>query len=274
MQKITIVTVCYNAVNVLEKTIMSVLEQTYPNIEYIIIDGASTDGTPNIIEKYKDKLSFWSSEPDDGIYDAMNKGIKNSSGEWLNFMNAGDVFSSKYAIEKMAHHFSDINMVVYGNVIKCYDKYRIRDTGIIRKKIDAVDFFLDGINHQPAFIRKSMFDKYGLYDTNYRLASDWKFFMNVVGLGGEKTEYVNFDVALFAMDGASTNNQEKYQEEQYIIQKAEYGKYYNYMKELAEYRKSPLLSLLLKCRFYIKGTGLGHKIKTIIIFFNTLILKK
>ncbi len=274
MQKITIVTVCYNAVNVLEKTIMSVLEQTYPNIEYIIIDGASTDETPNIIKKYNDNISFWSSEPDSGIYDAMNKGIRKSTGMWINFMNAGDTFSSSDTIEKMAHNLSDDYMVVYGNVIKCYEHYKIKDSGIKKMKIDAIDFFLDGINHQTAFIRKSMFDKYGLYDTKYRLASDWQFFMKVVGLGGEKAKYVDLDVALFKMDGASTNYKNQYKYEQCAIQKHEYGKYYIYMEELSEYRKSDLLRILLKCRLYIKRIGLGHKIKTIFKLVTTFISKK
>lgn len=90
--KISVITVCYNAVDTLEKTIQSVLEQTYHNIEYIIIDGGSTDGTVEIIHRYVDYLAYWVSEPDRGIYDAMNKGIERATGEWVNFMNAGDYF--------------------------------------------------------------------------------------------------------------------------------------------------------------------------------------
>ena len=89
---ITIITVAYNAVKDIENTILSVLNQTYPNIEYIIIDGGSTDGTLDIIKKYEDKISYWVSEPDKGIYDAMNKGTLKATGVWLNFMNAGDTF--------------------------------------------------------------------------------------------------------------------------------------------------------------------------------------
>lgn len=87
--KISVVTVCYNAADTIEKTMLSVLNQTHHDIEYIIIDGGSTDGTVEIIRKYADRIAYWVSEPDKGIYDAMNKGIKVATGEWINFMNAG-----------------------------------------------------------------------------------------------------------------------------------------------------------------------------------------
>lgn len=98
---ISVITVCYNAKSNLEKTILSVLNQTYSNIEYIIIDGGSTDGTIDIIKRYDDKITYWQSEPDNGIYDAMNKGIQKANGEWINFMNAGDLFASTMILQQM-----------------------------------------------------------------------------------------------------------------------------------------------------------------------------
>lgn len=117
--KISVVTVCYNAAGTIEETILSVLNQTYDNIEYIIIDGGSTDGTVDIIKKYADHLAYWISEPDKGIYDAMNKGIAVATGDYINFMNAGDTFALDSTI---ANTFADADIVradvIYGNAIE------------------------------------------------------------------------------------------------------------------------------------------------------------
>lgn len=99
--KISVITVCYNCQFDLEKTILSVINQSYKNIEYIIIDGGSTDKTLDVIKKYIDKITYWVSEPDKGIYDAMNKGIRKATGDWINFMNAGDCFASPDVIAKL-----------------------------------------------------------------------------------------------------------------------------------------------------------------------------
>ena len=119
---ISVVTVCYNAVNDIEKTIMSVLGQTYKNIEYIIIDGGSIDGTIDIINKYKEHISLFVSEPDKGIYDAMNKGLMKANGQWINFMNAGDTFASNSVISNIfGCNESDLIKydVIYGDCIVC-----------------------------------------------------------------------------------------------------------------------------------------------------------
>ena len=115
--KITIITVCYNAVNVLEKTICSVLNQSYKNIEYIIIDGKSTDGTLNIIKKYDTYITRWTSEPDKGIFDAMNKGVSYSHGNWVLFLNSGDYLCDEFVISRCFENcqYNDCS-VIYGDV--------------------------------------------------------------------------------------------------------------------------------------------------------------
>ena len=114
---ISVVTVSYNAVSVIEQTIFSVINQTYPNVEYIIIDGGSTDGTVDIIKKYADKITYWVSEPDKGIYDAMNKGIELATGEWINFMNAGDSFYSFSILELIFGQTIFSNDIIYGDTL-------------------------------------------------------------------------------------------------------------------------------------------------------------
>ena len=116
---ISIITVSYNAVDTIKETINSVINQTYPNIEYIIIDGGSIDGTVDIIKKHENKIAFWISEPDKGIYDAMNKGIQGATGEWINFMNCGDVFANTQVLQSIfdKNNYKEFD-VIYGNSYK------------------------------------------------------------------------------------------------------------------------------------------------------------
>jgi len=135
LPNITIITVSYNAVKTIEDTILSVINQTYPNIEYIIIDGGSTDGTLDIIKKYQDKITYWVSEPDKGIYDAMNKGTLKATGVWLNFMNAGDTFYDHQVLEKVFKDKDWSNTdVIYGDVVYVYpNKEEIRKTTSLKR---------------------------------------------------------------------------------------------------------------------------------------------
>lgn len=113
--KITVVTVCYNVALTIESTIQSVINQTYKNIEYIIIDGGSKDGTVDVIKKYSDCITYWISEPDRGIYDAMNKGLNRATGDYINFMNAGDIFTSANVVEDVVKRISQKDDVIYGD---------------------------------------------------------------------------------------------------------------------------------------------------------------
>ena len=169
---ITIITVAYNAVKDIENTILSVLNQTYPNIEYIIIDGGSTDGTLDIIKKYEDKISYWVSEPDKGIYDAMNKGTLKATGEWLNFMNAGDTFYNEQVLEKVFkdNNWSDTD-VIYGDVIYVYpDKEEIRKTTSLKRIKVGIPFC-----HQCVFVKTKLQQQY-LFNTNYIICCYYDFF--------------------------------------------------------------------------------------------------
>lgn len=180
--KISIVTICYNSVKYIEKTIRSVLSQTYPNIEYIIIDGGSTDGTKEIIEKYSSKISYWCSEKDNGIYDAMNKGIKKATGEWINFMNSGDCFASENALANaMAKKIEDNICVVYCDAIYDYGDYEIKYVCNRLKDITYKMVFC----HQSCLIRTSI-HKERPFNLKYKVAGDYDFFYNLYYDKGEQ----------------------------------------------------------------------------------------
>ena len=190
--KISVVTVCYNAVETIEKTILSVINQTYQNIEYIIIDGGSKDGTVDVVNKYRDKIAFFVSEPDKGIYDAMNKGIKVATGDWINFMNAGDTFFSS---ETIGNIFDDKNYL--GNAVVYGDAKYIQKCGWYELRASGIEAFHEHTPfcHQSAFICTSIMREYG-YDTRYRFASDYNFFYNL-WKASYKMKYVPETIAVF-----------------------------------------------------------------------------
>ena len=201
---ITVVTVCYNAVNELEKTMLSVLNQTYDNIEYIVIDGGSKDGTVDIIKKYADRLAYWVSEPDKGIYDAMNKGVKAATGEWINFMNAGDCFRNRTSVETVALNISSNIDIAYGNAYLQFKdgeiKYNAEPIDVVRKRM--------AFCHQTAFIRSSL-HKNCPFDTHYKLSADYNFFFNSYR-NGCRFQYIDADLVNYnCREGLSIKNRIK-----------------------------------------------------------------
>jgi hypothetical protein len=164
---ITVITVVYNGAKYLEDTIKSVINQRYPNIEYIIIDGGSTDGTLDVIKKYEDYIDYWVSEPDEGIYEAMNKGIILSNGEWLNFMNCGDSFSS---VDILSNIFTSVNLE---NIDLIYSDIKIKDNFVY-----ICDIKKNKIIHQSLIYKKTLHNKFGFYLNNKKvMVSDYIFFM-------------------------------------------------------------------------------------------------
>lgn len=196
--QISIVTISYNAVTFIEDTILSVINQTYPHIEYIIIDGGSTDGTVDIIKKYQRKISYWVSEPDKGLYDAMNKGIGVAKGEWINFMNCGDTFYSHSVISELFNKAIAANhSVVYGNVIFKYTTHSQKASEGHSKCMPAC--------HQSTFCRTA-FMKDFLFDTKYKIAADFDFFYKLYHTGHPYLER-DVTVSIFdATNGLSSQN--------------------------------------------------------------------
>jgi len=175
---ITVITVVLNGEKTLEETIKSVISQTYPNVEYIIIDGGSTDGTLDIIKKYEDYIDYWVSEPDEGIYDAMNKGIAISFGEWLNMLNSGDLYYNSMVIENI--YTKEIDMDVYGIAGSWVCDYEGNIFLYLPDPYKMLEKPGWHINHQAFFYRKITHKILGLYSTDYELTSDHEYFLRLL----------------------------------------------------------------------------------------------
>lgn len=206
--KVTIITVCYNSVNMIESTIQSVINQTYDNIEYIIIDGGSTDGTINIIKKYSDRIHYWVSEPDRGIFDAMNKGINVASGEYINFMNAGDLFYDNNVIRKFVSKIPTEDILAGIAQVKIPSLYFTRYWTPVRKNFKFIDI-KDGMaaNHQSTFTRRSQF-KSG-YDIKSNIIADDLFFIKSIVYEGASYRPLDIIVSKYDPSGISSSPKSK-----------------------------------------------------------------
>lgn len=203
MAKISIITISYNNARGLLRTIESVVNQTYTDYEYIIIDGGSSDESKQIIESFSHKVTYWVSEPDKGVYHAMNKGIKAATGEYLHFLNSGDSYASSNVLEKT--FITEYTEPLLRGMQMCdYGTHQTRWENLGNREVTLYDMFVNTMLHQATFIRHDMFEKYGNYDETLKIVSDWKFFFQTI-LGGEKTAFLNFDIVLFEMEGISTN---------------------------------------------------------------------
>lgn len=226
--KISIITVCKNAENAIERTMLSVVTQSCfnENIEYLIIDGASTDKTTEIIKQYADKYPIkWISEPDSGIYNAMNKGIKLATGDYLLFLNAGDYLVHYNVIKSLMDLFESNKFdLICGNILYVgvsSEKYGVTK---IEDKLDAKFFFKDALPHPATFYRKELFEKFGGYDENFKIISD--HILNKKLLYDHKVTFKHIDliVSVFFGDGISSINQELYLQEKRIFQEEYFSK--------------------------------------------------
>lgn len=204
MKKLSIITVCLNEENGIEKTIESVQSQTYDNYEHIIIDGGSADKTLEIINKFKDKVDILVSEKDNGIYDAMNKGINLASGEYLYFLNAGDYLVSPNVLKYIFDRKPQTDIVYGDGMLILSNKYLIRKPS--PKKISKIFMLIDIIPHQGSLIKKELLKKAGLYDLNYRISGDYEFYLKALYQYDAKCQYIPIPFAVNNLEGVSNQN--------------------------------------------------------------------
>jgi len=209
MMRITIITVCFNRKTTIEKAIKSVLEQNYHDIEYIIIDGNSTDGTKEIIESYGDKICKFVSEPDSGMYDAINKGLKLATGDVIGLMHSDDEFYDKKAIGRIAARFNADPSIdgVYGDGVYVSNDNEER---LIRDRIGGV-FSLKKIKegwlplHPTVYLKKTIIDNQGAYNLDFKIASDTEFLLRYLYKYKIKMSYINSYIVRMRMGGMSTS---------------------------------------------------------------------
>lgn len=204
--KVSIITVCLNSGDTIKKTIDSVRQQTYfLHIEYIIVDGASQDGTARLIQKYLDGNIKFISQPDNGIYDAMNKGLKLATGDIVYFLNANDTLYDKDVVEKIVKEFSSSEaQIIYGNVVM-HTKKQSHPIVTDYRRPTLWYLLSHTICHQAIFTSKSLFERYGTFNLKYRIASDYDWFLKAVLKNNVKVKCTQNIIANFDLDGISND---------------------------------------------------------------------
>jgi glycosyltransferase involved in cell wall biosynthesis len=204
-RKLSIITVNRNNAGGLKKTIGSVINQTFRNFEFIIIDGASSDNSVDVIKEYADNIGYWKSETDNGTYHAMNKGIKASSGEYCYFLNSGDYLADNTVLERIFDHeiHGDI---VSGDVRKLRPNNKFR-TVHSHESVSLHKLCIHSLPHQATMIRRSLFEEIGYYSENYKIASDWEFFLKALIVHNKIYQHINLDFSYFKLGGISSREE-------------------------------------------------------------------
>ena len=239
MKKFSVITVNYNNGDGLRKTMLSVLAQSFEDYEYIIIDGGSTDESVKIIEMYTDEVDYWVSEPDEGIYHAMNKGVRRAKGEYLVFMNSGDCFHDSFVLSWVATQKIEEEIAI--GKVYCTVAGRIKEAP--DTDCSMMDLYRNHPPHQAAFLKRVLFDD-GLFDESFRLVSDWVFLIDRMIFKNCSYRYLDRIIADYDMEGvSSTSPQLLKKEETRVLEtllpariRKDYEKYKN--------ADSPLLALI------------------------------
>ncbi len=212
--KLSIITINYNNVRGLEDTMRSILGQDSSTFEYIVIDGGSTDGSKEVIEKYKQGVSYWVSEKDRGIYHAMNKGVAVARGEYCLFINSGDFLYDERVVSKFNTSYYK-EYIIVGKVFANTDMLELSLPPL--RELSMYFLFSGAIPHQGAFIRTDLLRQYP-YDENLKIVSDWKFFVETIILQNVSFRYIDDKVAIYDTSGLSFSNPSlmRQEKEQYL----------------------------------------------------------
>lgn len=271
--KLSIITICYNDRAGFEKTARSVVAQTYPkDVEWIIVDGASTDGTIETIQqavedmrsKVPDVNVSWKSEPDRGIYNAMNKGIRQAQGEYLLFMNAGDCLYAEDTLQKALPLLKGKDVYVGDVVNDTTEGHQLVEfPRQLTPQVILDQIIFKFIPHQSSFIRQELFDKYGMYREDLRIASDGYFFYDALVMHGATIETIPFPISLFDMTGISSTDTNRITEritsqDRIPCQQILYTFYRNNAEIVNAINATKIGMLLVRIYFYIYRKFIKH----------------
>lgn len=252
--KVTIITVTYNCEDTIELTLESVLNQSYLNIEYIIVDGCSTDNTVEIIKKHPDSRIKLIVEPDDGIYDAMNKGFMLATGELIHFLNSGDYFIDNKIIDKLVKIvMEDTNCDgLYGDIMK----YGVKNQLIKLKRPANIHMLTRGMCHQALFVKKSSYSSGKPFDTNFRIFADWAWLLDELFNKDMKLKYIDEPVVYYKDGGISELDGKKHSREEIQIINQHFSHILKNKSMLANYTSEYIFLffkytyLFLRCLWY------------------------
>lgn len=248
---LTIVTVTYNAAAYIIETLESVKKQTFTNYEHLIIDGASKDRTLSIIQSYNDSHVRVVSEKDNGIYDAMNKGIAQAKGQWLYFLNAGDTFASPHILTQIFNGREINHDLIYGKVITKNEPSGVNYT--TGKSLTLASFFYTiPVNHQGVFFHRSTFKNIGNYNLNYKILADLEWLIRYFKQKKNNAVYVNTIVAEYETVGFSYNNRSRSLRETLKYSRSHFPLHITFFNYLLH----PLMVLKIKLIALLKGTAL------------------
>lgn len=212
MMKLSIITINYNNAKGLKKTLDSVAVQTCADFEHIIVDGASTDESVEIIHEYENNLAsrlIWLSEPDTGIYNAMNKGVRLAKGEYTLMLNSGDYLVDEHVVESVLL-ILDGTDIIQGNIVSVINNVKIINRGYAKSNISFIDVMKGHFLHQASFCRRVLFEKYGMFDESYRINGDTVFYAKCLGFGNATFRYVDLNIAFFDTTGISKDPEGKW----------------------------------------------------------------
>jgi glycosyltransferase involved in cell wall biosynthesis len=260
---LAIITINLNNSKGLEKTIQSIIGQKFNDYEYLVIDGASIDGSVELIKSYSQYITKWLSEPDSGIYNAMNKGIQMATSDYCLFLNSGDWLADKNTLQNV-FETNPTSDIIAGDIY-----FFDTDLGEIKwhvcspSEVTAKNLFNNTLPHQATFIKRNLFDKYGFYNESLQIASDWQFFLEIILEHGASYSHYNGVISYFNMDGISCKpaTTDLARQEQLAILENKYPRFiadYNLLEKLEKENQEWYESKEYKVfRFLLKNQIIG-----------------